>query len=207
MQPENMSHTPTEHGDPFGLRKPDWEKWKSAKTAKIWQAIALACDLDPSNFGIFEMMGWLDRQGLAMKHPSFAKLLDWARHDLGPNGRLQAISPCADNLEDCEVSLSGFATWLTAAKHRPPKEFPWLPEDMPTSNLDWPWGRHETDLLRKLAAAAAKFWKNYDPDDPSTAPTNQEVSAWLQKQGVAERNAKVIASILRPDGLPTGPRK
>lgn len=77
----------------------------------------------------------------------------------------------------------------------------------PTVRGKWPWGSHETLLLRMLAAAADKFWANYDPADATTAPTNDEVCRWLGTQGVADRNAQVIATILRVDGLPTGPRK
>jgi hypothetical protein len=71
----------------------------------------------------------------------------------------------------------------------------------------WPWGSHETELLRKLAAAAERFWRLYDPSDISTAPTNQQVSDWLRTQGVSDRIAESMATILRLDGLPTGPRK
>ena len=72
----------------------------------------------------------------------------------------------------------------------------------------WPWGNYETDLLRKLAAAAKKFWTLYDPNDPTTAPTNKQVQDWLQKEmEVSSRVAEVIAQILRTDGLPSGPRK
>ncbi len=71
----------------------------------------------------------------------------------------------------------------------------------------WPWGRHTTQLLDHLAAAAERFWVNYDPSDATTAPTNSQVITWLKSQGVAERTAEVMATILRIDGLPTGPRK
>lgn len=69
------------------------------------------------------------------------------------------------------------------------------------------WGIHETTLLQKLAAASERFWKLYDPADPTTAPTNQQVIDWLKGQGVSDRTAEVMATILRADGLPTGPRK
>ena len=79
---------------------------------------------------------------------------------------------------------------------------------MPTAPATrWPWGDYETTLLRKLADAAEKFWKLYDPSDASTAPTNNDVKKWLIGQGVAERNAQVMATILRAEGLQTGPRK
>src|SRR5688500_13405933 len=71
-------------------------------------------------------------------------------------------------------------------------------------NAPRPWGSHETKLLRKLAQAAEKFWERYDPDDPGTAPTNEQVSAWLQSQDVTPRVAEVMAQILRADGLPSG---
>ncbi len=71
----------------------------------------------------------------------------------------------------------------------------------------WPWGGHETKLLQHLAAAADRFWKNYDPRDNTTAPTNEKVIDWLKTKGVGQRNAEVMATILRADGLPPGPRK
>lgn len=71
----------------------------------------------------------------------------------------------------------------------------------------WPWGEHETELLRHLAEAAKQFWALYDSSDNSTAPTNQQVTDWLVNRGVAQRNAEIMATILRADGLPSGPRK
>lgn len=74
----------------------------------------------------------------------------------------------------------------------------------PETRPKWPWGSHETELLRHLAAAADHFWKNYDP---SNAPTNEEVTGWLMERGVSERPAQVIAQILRADDQPTGRRR
>ncbi|MDZ5457890.1 hypothetical protein [Azohydromonas lata] len=70
----------------------------------------------------------------------------------------------------------------------------------------WPWDLHETELLRHMAAAAERFWVRYDPSDSTTAPTNEAVSTWLQGRGVSKRTADTMATILRADGLPTGPR-
>jgi hypothetical protein len=67
-------------------------------------------------------------------------------------------------------------------------------------------GGHETRRLRILAEASRKFWARYDPDDPSTAPTNDEVIRWITAQGVSAHLAKVMATILRANGLPTGRR-
>mgnify|MGYP006290836693 CR=1 FL=1 len=82
-----------------------------------------------------------------------------------------------------------------------------MPDMQPAGR--WPWGDHETELLRDLAAAASRFWgANYDPDEPDSADTNETVSEWLQaERRVSKRNADAIARILRPDHLPNGPRK
>jgi len=76
------------------------------------------------------------------------------------------------------------------------------------SPTKWPWGKHETKLLQHLEAAANRFWVNYDSTDPSTAPINQDVSTWLQThRAVSKSMADSMATILRADGLKTGPRK
>ncbi|MFC7462618.1 hypothetical protein [Hydrogenophaga defluvii] len=71
----------------------------------------------------------------------------------------------------------------------------------------WPWGAHHTEQLGHLEAAAQRFWKNYDPSEPDTAPINEMVADWLVKErGVSKDKARAIASILRADGLPAGRR-
>ena len=73
---------------------------------------------------------------------------------------------------------------------------------------NWPWGSHHTEALGHLEAAALRWWKLYDPTEADTAPTNKQVSEWLQKErGLSQKMADAMASILRADGLPTGPRK
>ena len=72
----------------------------------------------------------------------------------------------------------------------------------------WPWGDHHTEFLGHLEAAAKRFWVNFDPTDHTTAATNEAVSSWLQSEHkVSRKRADSIASMLRPDDLPTGPRK
>lgn len=72
----------------------------------------------------------------------------------------------------------------------------------------WPWGDHHTKALGDLEAAAQRWWVNYDPTQPDTAPTKDQVSEWLQSERKISKNmADSIASILRADGLPAGPRR
>ncbi len=78
----------------------------------------------------------------------------------------------------------------------------------PAVTVHWPWGQHHTELLGHLEAAARRFWTNYDPSDPTSANTNATVSDWLQEERKVSKNmADSIATILRADGLPTGPRR
>lgn len=72
----------------------------------------------------------------------------------------------------------------------------------------WPWGAHETQMLKALAKVATKHWGNYNPADPSTATaTNEMVKQELIDAGVSKRVAEAMATALRPDGLPRGPRR
>jgi hypothetical protein len=72
----------------------------------------------------------------------------------------------------------------------------------------WPWGNHHTELLGHLDATARRYWQNYDPTDTTTAPINKDVAEWLvNERKLSQKMAESIASMLRPDGLPTGPRK
>ena len=79
-----------------------------------------------------------------------------------------------------------------------------------SSNMTgWPWGSHHTKQLGHLEAAARKFWGQYDPANAkTTAPKNETVIDWLvTERGVSKAVAQSMATILRADGLPTGPRK
>ena len=76
----------------------------------------------------------------------------------------------------------------------------------PPTSARWP--SHETKKLTALRLAAVKFWSNYDPAQPDTAPKNEAVAEWLHEMhGIRAAPAAEMASILRPDSLPTGPRK
>ena len=80
--------------------------------------------------------------------------------------------------------------------------------DSTEGQTHWPWCKHRTKSLGDLEAAAMRFWTLYDSNDSSTAPTNNMVADWLiSERGVSKDKANAMASILRADGLPTGPRR
>jgi len=101
------------------------------------------------------------------------------------------------------IKTDDFVVWCTAKgfAHNIPNRV------APQPTTKWPWGDYETALLRRLASAAEEWWSTYDPASPATAPKNKEVKDWLIDQGVSDRVAENMATILRADGLKTGPRK
>jgi hypothetical protein len=189
----------------YALHRPDWATWRPVKSIKLWHAVALACDLDPYQFTIFNEPK-LDRT--FNKLPGqFEDLLSMAKSSLGAGGVLKALQFSADGLEESEIAPSVFGAWAKDLSYPLPVEFPWQDGVVRPLSREWPWGTYETDSLRHLAAAANRFWRNYNPKDATTAPTNKDVSDWLVGQGASRRIADSIASILRVDGLATGPRK
>jgi hypothetical protein len=189
----------------YVLHRPDWAAWKPVESMKLWHAVALACDLNPNQFTVFNQSK-LNRM-FGIKPPvQFEDLLSLAKNNLGA-GTLKLLKFSVDGFEESEISPSVFGAWVTDLKWPLPVEFPWQAEVLRPLGRDWPWGRHETKLLVHLAEAASKFWRNYDPTDATTAPTNEAVSKWLKSRGVSARTADIMASILRADGLATGPRK
>lgn len=122
--------------------------------------------------------------------------------------------------EDCSllhrtVMLTDYRKWAQELDMPLPPEFPSerAPKILTSEAINkWPWGSHETMLLR-LLAEAGQFWKpeseggNYDPTDPTTAPTNEQIEAWLEERGVSKKSRQVMATMLRANNMPSGPRR
>lgn len=115
---------------------------------------------------------------------------NWAAQHIQLLARTQAAAAASDRRDSREVIVVGKS------------------DAQPPTVDRWPWGSHHTEMLGHVEAAARKWWANYDPTSPDTAPTNDMVAEWLcDVQGVSKDKAKAIASILRADGLRTGPRR
>lgn len=99
------------------------------------------------------------------------------------------------------VSVSDLNAWLR--RHGRP---PLFSGDRESSGA-WPWGSYTTRRLELVAEVVRQFWSTYDPDQPTTAPTNEAVEAWLvEEKRISKREAKAIAMICRADDAPTGKR-
>jgi hypothetical protein len=196
------------------IPRPDWQQWERKHKAKLWQAVALLCELEPSRLEtprpentVPQSLGATGKLDTVFNQapPKFNSLLSLAITGIGA-GLLKPAKLVPENLEESEIDLIVFTSWANATGLAFPDGFPWQP-DINLDTKNWPWGRYETELLRKLAQAANRFWKNYDPADISTAPTNEQVEEWLIGQKTTRPKAKAIATILRADGLQTGRRK
>lgn len=198
------------HGAPpsdyWAPQKPNWSAWNKSRDLPLWQAVALACDVDPT---IYEPLGPNTAQpidGLFAPVPAaLRECLELARYAIG-SGALIVVQVSDKSVNFAEVNMAHFASWLRTMRHKTPEVFPWASEELRPGNHQWPWGSHTTKNLDLMARAADKFWKHYTPSDISTAPKSQDVVAWLVDLGMAKRAAEVVASLLRADGLPTGPR-
>lgn len=111
--------------------------------------------------------------------------------------------------ENQDFHRSELKRWLEAIKMSSVYQFDLShPETIQLPSGRWPWGNHHTEQLGHLEAAARRWWPNYDPTDPTTAPINKDVAEWLRiERKVSKKLADSIASMLRADGLATGPRK
>lgn len=183
------------------IKKPDWNTWELMPATTLFQVVALSCDIEPDSL---HLTAWDHREGDFQRPPEFERRLKIANAHTDGMGTLKTYDGKGDRQI---VRLADFARWADEMGFELPEKFPRQNKPPSTTNSQWPWGDYETELLKHLAAAATKFWKNYDPTDNSTAPTNKQVSSWLEENGVSSRTAEAMASILRADGLPTGPRK
>lgn len=188
----------------YSLHRPEWNHWKAAKSIRLWHIVALACDLDPYQFTVF---GTSELDRLFQQLPKqFEELLIVAKGGIAAGGILKLNSLSEKGIEESEIAPSNFGAWAKSIRYALPAQFPWQDNATLPLSREWPWGRYETKLLLDLAEAAKRLWTLYDPSDPSSAPTNETVIEFLQNRGVSKRTAEVMATILRADGLPTGPR-
>lgn len=182
---------------------------KAALRANALYNDAISGDIRPEGWSWSDQQGpvppWREGYGSKVAGPlkalpSVVLIHDWMRDVMWFDG---------PQTQEPEFFRADVQEWLGQQRYAKAQYF--LPEDATNKArrqaAQWPWGDYDTELLCRLAAAAEKFWVRYDPADPTTAPTNEQVTDWLKDSGVADRTAEIMASILRADGLPAGRRK
>ena len=139
--------------DLWVLRKPDWEKWKHEKQARLWHAVALACDMDPSNFSLFDAPE-LSRL-LRTPPQAFDDLIALAKGSLGAGGILKLVSKSDLGLEESDIKLAVFRKWAESIGTVLPSGFPGCaaPKQAPEEEKAVE-ERERTTLLVLIAALA-----------------------------------------------------
>jgi len=213
----------------------DWLRWTSLVTVTSDEALSLSLGIRPGTGGQIKLEGDIRPEELLWWESERAKskcdigpaedlrvcdfhelrfeqdarrraLFDWARTETIWSDL--SVRQSRQEWPIFNVRLREFAAQAVKVRWEVPEPLRALaPAEAPAPRSGlWPWGTHETELLRHLDAAARKFWVRYDPADPTTAPKNDIVTEWLVTRGVALRVAQVMAQILRADGLRPGPR-
>jgi len=189
------------------LKTPNWKTWSYIPDVALWKGVALSLNIEPPDD--YDPITGAD-PFIEIEEYKCRLLIAESNHGKRPGLDLVTINAAYPALS--RVPLQGFAAWACSIGWEVPEAFAeigkqWMGQTKTKAYSKWPWGDHETKLLRKLAEAAHEWWSTYDPEDTSTAPKNEKVSEWLEDQGVSKRVSEVMAQILRADGLPTGPRK
>lgn len=152
----NNDNTPNQPQDEQalwgGLSKPNWDEWKSAKQAKLWEAASLACDLDPRNFKIngqpvFRFIGGLPEP--------IQEVLSMAKGSIGAGGVLKPVF-LSRVLEESEVTLANFSKWAESIGLDIPEAFPGKSVSKQTSQEETALGERERATLLTLIAALAQ---------------------------------------------------
>lgn len=197
------------------VRQPEieeWESWVNRPELRLWEAVALSCDVEPSSLPVEGV--W---KGAPAGTPARRFYLRYEAALSAVNaGVLQARRP-TQYMSDWMVNASDFSDWARQVGVTLPLALNWRDLETPSveeskSSGRWPWGDYETRLLRWVTVAVQRFWINYDPSERSTAPTGDVVVPWLlaQQGKVGEelsgREAKLIAQIVKADSVGPGPR-
>lgn len=107
------------------LQKPDWDKWKAFRQVRLWEAVALALEIDPSNFHFFREHKLNKVFSQQRQPPRFTQLLKLAVGNISAGGVLQPISIDLDSMEESEILLSNFVKWAKSIKNfELPPNFP-----------------------------------------------------------------------------------
>jgi hypothetical protein len=196
------------------IKSVDWQHWITKPTAKVWEAVALHCYINPASTSpsLLQSGGEVKRRTAVWFYRwRLITALQYVESEMMDTLTYE------DDLCERQVGFDDYVKWAKYLDYPLPKKFPrqkpipLIGKGGSLSHRKWPWGSHETDLLRVLAEAG-ELWRPvdegglYDPYDPTTAPTNEQMVLWLKKYGVSGKVSDAIATILRADSFPYGPR-
>ena len=177
--------------------KPRWEEWLQSPRIRLWQAVALSCDLRPAKI-LLARKNPLKHKIAPERCREYRRRLRVALRNLGDG--LQPVGVGAPKSR-CWIKLAEFGAWAVGMGWTLPDE---LLRVKPGKSPAWPWGTYTTKLLGHLEAAVRAKWSNFNPANPDTAPLNEDVENFLKDRGVLPGTAVYIAKIIHSDDAPKG---
>jgi hypothetical protein len=90
---------------------------------------------------------------------------------------------------------------------QPPYSEPSIIIESAPEILNLPYQGHKSEGLEFVEDAIKQMWSTYDKDDPSTAPTQEQVVKYLRDRGAGVNMADAVNLILRPASLRRGGSK
>lgn len=136
-----------------------WRKWSRMRLACLWEAVALHCYLDP-HYMTKASIKYFDDLPSGSAARFYQERISVATQHLS-DGVLKSRYEPDHGLSFRTVRLSDYAQWAQELGMPLPPAFPREPTSKISTNVTagkWPWGSHDTALLR-LLAEAGQFWK------------------------------------------------
>lgn len=197
-------------------------KWAHQRSLRLWQLVALHSNLDPDSLGVDQahalrtingLLGFrelfLDDEPLSNVASAWFDNLQRAQMAV-QFGELLKVDPTHLEEWSARVEVAQFHLWATRVNL--PVIDGWVPRQEGSSRARWPWGHHETELLR-VFAEIGEHWRlvadggPYDPANESSAPKLAVIEPLLIDRGISEKVRQAMFTILRPDGIRPGPRR
>jgi len=135
---------------------------------------------------------------------------------------IRTIKPTDRDGEICPtetiITRASLVGWITTERvqiSRPRKTVAVIatpPEPSATADvipqaLSLPYYGHTSEGLEFVDEAIRQLWSTYDEDDPSTAPTQEEVIRHLREKGAGSNMTDAVNLVLRPARLRRGRQK
>lgn len=171
---------------PESIATPDWEHWRLNPSPRLWEAVALTCDLDPDS-RIVELF-LSDKNDRRLEQLRlFGKRLRTAESNVDKFSRDHSGRPPSLR----HVEPEPFVAWVRdAAKWPVPRKF-FPPPESGTTFPSWPWGDLETPDLRALREMVREY-----PSRPANERTAKAITIDLEKGGTPNIIARAFGSIV-----------
>lgn len=154
MNKDTLADTHQDDRVLWELRKPNWDEWESTDKAKLWEAMALALDIDPRNFYFFRERK-LDTL-FSRQPPRFVSLLQQAIQNISGGGILKPISIDHESPAEREVTLTNFVKWAKTIGLELPPRFPGISVRGSVAKNNKPAGENDRSTLLTLIATLAE---------------------------------------------------